>query len=255
MIGEKKIQDHLVLYSDYNFSYEQYNIELFVHSEYFLDFIQQLQQPTIIVIGWDGTMLHAIQKYYTKKLPFLWLNFWNKWFLLQDKQVIQKSQNFSIKQYSLFEVYIQDTFQWIFVNEINIATIKWKLLDLNLKIWDKEELNIKSDGILVSSPLGSTGYNLSLWGPLLSHQSESVIITAKAPFLPKRIPSIVTNNTEIIQIQNGERKNKFEIFLDGNEITTNTLEDTIKIQKSDIKLKFLIADKYEKTWDNKIFQL
>ncbi|MCP4523114.1 MAG: NAD(+)/NADH kinase [Candidatus Gracilibacteria bacterium] len=255
MIGEKKLLNHIIVYSDYNFKFEQYNIELFVKSEYFFSFLEKLENPTIVVIGGDGTMLHAVQKHYKKQLSFLGINFGNKGFLLQDKSIIQEPNIFKCKKYSLFEVYTQKQFKGIFINEINIATVKGKLLDLNLKIGDKEELNIKSDGILVSSPLGSTGYNLSLGGPLLSHQSESIIITAKAPFSPKRIPSIVTNNTETIQIQNGERKNKFEIFLDGNEILSENLDDIIQIKKSDIPLKFLISEKYETIWENKIFQL
>ena len=57
------------------------------------------------------------------------------------------------------------------------------------------------DGILVSTPAGSTAYNLSVHGPILSLDSNKLAVTPISPFRPRRRKSILVSNTSFIRIK------------------------------------------------------
>ena len=61
---DKEIQWHTIIYSEYKYNQKQYNIEMFLWSDDFKDFINKLDKKYNIVIWWDGTMLYALNNYY-----------------------------------------------------------------------------------------------------------------------------------------------------------------------------------------------
>lgn len=254
MNWEKIIDGHIIVYSEYKYKNKQYNIEMFLKSDDFKIFLTTLDNKYIIVIGWDGTMLSAIRNNYSKNIPFLWINFGNKWFLLQDKSIILEKNNFIEKKYSLFDVFVNWEKKSTFINEINISALNGKMWEFQLNIGKTEELKIKSDWLVVSSPLGSTAYNSSLWWPLLSHHSKSIVITWKAVWGPKHLPSIVTNENDTITIKNSGRFHWLNIFTDGIEIKNSDDLLEIVIKKSEHNLIFSISENQESNWNNKIFK-
>lgn len=245
---------HIILYNDYKYKNKQYNIEMFLESEDFKKFIKSLDDKYIIILGWDGKMLSAIQKYFTKNIPFLWINFWNKWFLLQDKSIILENNKYTNKKYSLFDVYIDWEKKSTFINEINISAMNGKMWNFEVKLWNKEKLQIKWDWLIIATPLGSTAYNNSLWWPILSHYSQSIVLTAKASWEPKHLPSIVLSEDEEIFIKNTWRHHGLEIFTDSIKVQENCNSVEIKINKSEYILQLAIAKNQEDIWENKIFE-
>ena len=87
MYLEKKINNHIIFYSEYKYNDKQENIKNFILSHEFNNFIQSLEWNFNIIIGWDGTMLEAIKRYHKNWNKFIPINFWTTWFLLQDKSV------------------------------------------------------------------------------------------------------------------------------------------------------------------------
>lgn len=254
MNWELIIDGQIIIYSEYKYQNKQYNIEMFLKSEDFKNFLTTLKQKYIIVLWWDGTMLSSIHKYYNKNIPFLWINFWNKWFLLHDKNIILCENNFFIEKYSLFDIFIDGKKQATFINEINVTSLNGKMWEFELKLWDKDNLQFKWDWFIIATPLWSTAYNNSLWWPILSHSSKSIVFTPKAAWQPKHLPSIILDENESIFIKNIWRYHWLEIFSDSIKIDSNCDSVEIRVKKSDYILEIAIAEKYKSTWENKIFQ-
>lgn len=254
MYWEKKINNHIVIYSEYKYDNKQYNIDMLLSSDEFQEFISSLQQDYNIVIGWDGTMLYALKKYYKNQKKFLWINFWNKWFLLQDKKIILEKNNFTEKKYSLFEVEINGKHYGNFVNEVSINASNGKMWSFEVNIWRNETFELHWDGLIVSSVLWSSAYNSSLWWPILSHSSKTIVITPKAAWKPKHFPSIVLSEQENIEIKNIWRFHGLEIYCDGQWEKIEEKEINISIKKSQYDIIFAVSDSQLQNWENKIFQ-
>ena len=85
-----------------------------------------------------------------------------------------------------------------------------------------------SDGVLVSTPAGSTAYNLSVHGPILSLNSKKLAITPISPFRPRRWKGKVTTYTSLIDIKN----------LNINKRPISAVADNVEVRNiKDIKIK------------------
>jgi len=219
----------------------------------------QLDEKIVLVLGWDGTMLRAVKKHYEKKLPFLWINFWDKWFLLNSKEILKKKQKFIKRAYPLLEVEVQI---WeiikksIAFNEIDIRAWNGQMISLDIMLSKKQILNITWDGIIVSTQAWSTWYNSSLSWPIIPHTLPVFVITPKASWKPKWQTPILINDNEIIEVSNVWRRYLIEIYSDGKEVLKSKNEEkiTIKIKKSSDFVTLLIWENYINTWDNKVLQ-
>jgi len=212
-----------------------------------------------MVLGWDWTILRAIRKHYKKQQAFLPINFWTKWFLLNDKDYIDWESEFISRDYPLIKTKVEKE-NWkkiedIAFNEIVIKDINWKMVDLNIEIKDKNSLNLQWDWILISTPAWSTWYNSSLYWPILPHTAKSFVMTPIAAWIPKRHPASIIENKNTINIKNQNRLWEIWIFADGQEVI-KTWEEKIKVEikNSKYKAKLLISKNYEEAWDNKVLQ-
>jgi len=103
-----------------------------------------------------------------------------------------------------------------------------------LEIRNKNKVIIKklvSDGVLVSTPAGSTAYNLSVHGPILSLDSKKIAITPISPFRPRRWKGKVLPSSSIIKIKNlNHVKRPVSVVADNKEVR-NIKYVTIKIDR------------------------
>lgn len=257
MLYSEKLWIHTICCNDYQ---KENNIELnlFIKSDILKNITNELEEKTIIVLGWDWTILQAINQYYRKEEQFLWINFWTVWFLLNDKGFIKENSLFTKRNFPLMEVKVHtknQCFQDTFFNEVNITAWNWKMLELLLELKNKKHITLKWDGMLISTPLGSTGYNTSLWGPLISHNSEVLSITPKACWQPKKLWSIIIKDNEEFTITNSWRCYPIEIYTDGRNLAQSDEEVKIEVRKSHISINLLIENNYQEKWENRIFEI
>lgn len=253
MYSEKIINNHIVFYSEYKYNERQDDVDLFIQSSDFINFIGKLNWSYNIILGWDGTMLQAIKKYHKNWNKFIWINFWNKGFLLQNKSLINNSENINLIDYtySLFDVCINWEYSTTFTNEINITASAGKIWEYSINIWDKNKIILQWDGLLISTPLWSTAYNSSLGWPILLHNTKTLTLSWKALHSPKWLASIVLNEDEVVTINNIGRFHWFEMYCDSIWWKNQTEITEITIKKSKYPLILSIDQNQLNNWDNK----
>lgn len=245
----------LVYYEDFKYK-ESPELRDCLASSELQELIAQVENDVVIVLGWDGTMLSAIQKYHRTGKKFLGINFWHKWFLMNSKKALS-SEKFITKTYPLLSAQVQtnkETFSGIATNEIDVRAAGGRMVTLEIELVGKKKIQIAGDGILVATPAWSTGYNSSLGWPIIPHSLPAFIITPKAPWKPKWQPPIVIHEDEILSIQDQYWRSELDIYIDGKPLITHTSNVTLNIQKNSLPLSLMIAEKELSTWENKVIE-
>ena len=202
----------------------------------------------VIVIGGDGFMLQTLKKNKNTKKLFYGINSGNYGFLMNkfSKQLslknIIKSKMISISPLEMTVFSKNKSKKSIAINEVSI--LRQSRQAANLSIKNKSSYIMKklvSDGVLVSTPAGSTAYNLSVHGPILSLNSNKISIAPISPFRPRRWSGkIVSDKSKIIINNLNPHKRPISAVADNREVR-NAKKIIIKVQK---KIKFnLLYDK------------
>ncbi len=246
----------LLYYEDFKYR-ESPELRNFLQSELFKSLITKVKEDVVIVLGWDGSMLSAIQKYHPEWKKFLWISFWHKWFLLNAKEWIKWDDEFTEKHYSLLQaqVTVWDTIiTGVATNEIDIRSSWGKITTLNIQLEWKKEIQIAGDGILIATPAWSTGYNSSLGWPIIPHSLPAFVISPKAPWKPKWQAPILIHENEIIHIRDLERKHWIDIFADGKMLIEWWKDVRLTVQKNPSPLTLLILKNTLWDWESKVFE-
>ena len=164
----------------------------------------------IIVIGGDGFMLQTLKKLYKYKKPFYGINSGNYGFLMNkfSSESIIKNLNISncIKIYPLQMTVTNknnQTKKSIAINEVSILRQSKQASSISITTNKKNIIkNLISDGVLVSTPAGSTAYNLSVHGPILNLDSRKLAVTPISPFRPRRWKGTIVSDKSEILIKN-----------------------------------------------------
>ena len=111
-----------------------------------------------------------------------------------------------------------------------------KLVSFDLYCNNELTQKIRSDGIIIATPTGSSAYSMSAGGPVVDPSMSCIIATPICPH-SLHIRPVVFNGTSVIEIKNARvRDNNIFISVDGKEITEIRNEDVIRIQKSYISV-------------------
>ena len=162
------------------------------------------------MLGGDGFMLQTLKKLYKYKKPFYGINSGNYGFLMNkfSNESIIKNLNSSnsIKIYPLQMTVTNKRNQIkksIAINEISILRQSKQASSISITANKKNIIkNLISDGVLVSTPAGSTAYNLSAHGPILNLDSRKLAITPISPFRPRRWRGTIVSDKSKILIKN-----------------------------------------------------
>ncbi|SHF00509.1 NAD+ kinase [Psychroflexus salarius] len=198
-------------------------------------------------IGGDGTILSAASFVKDLEIPIIGINTGRLGFLatIHDDEIKSSIQeildgNFKLSKRSLLEVETSTGDQSLkpfnfALNEVAISR-KDTTSMITIEVWLNDEyLNAYwSDGIIISTPTGSTGYSLSCGGPIISPQTQSFVITPIAPHNLNARPLLIPDNTEITLKVSG-REDNYLISLD-SRIETFSKDVSIKLKKADFKI-------------------
>ena len=168
------------------------------------------QKNLIIVIGGDGFMLETLKKYKNSKKIFYGINSGNYGFLMNKfslKNIIKNLSKAKMITISPLEMIVKNSKNKnkknLAINEVSILRQSRQAASLLIKIGSKTLIKkLVSDGVLVSTPAGSTAYNLSVHGPILSLNSKKLSISPISPFRPRRWRGKIVSDKSKINIKN-----------------------------------------------------
>ena len=200
-----------------------------------------------IVIGGDGFMLKILKKNKNSKRFFYGINSGNYGFLMNkfSNNLIKNLNKAKVINISPLEMLVKtknSIRKSIAINEVSILRQSRQAANLSIKNNSKNIIKkLVSDGVLISTPAGSTAYNLSVHGPILSLNSKKISIAPISAFRPRRwAGKIVSDKSKVIISNLNFKKRPISAVADNVEVR-NAKKIIVKVQT---KIKFsLLYDK------------
>ena len=203
----------------------------------------------IIVIGGDGFMLQTLKKNKNSKKLFYGINSGNYGFLMNKfspKDIIKNLSKANMVTISPLEMIVRNKNNQIkksiAINEVSVLRQSRQAASLSIKQGSRQIIKkLVSDGVLVSTPAGSTAYNLSVHGPILSLHSKKLSISPISAFRPRRWKGkIVYDKSKIVITNLNPSKRPISAVADNLEVR-NAKSITVRTNN---KIKFnLLYDK------------
>lgn len=213
-----------------------------------------IDMEMIIVLGGDGTLLSVARQVWNKNIPILGVNLGGLGFLTEITLD---------ELYRVLERVIQDDFE---INErevLNAAVIRRgepiaeftvlndavinkgalaRIIDLETTINGEYLSTFRSDGLIISTPTGSTAYNLSAGGPIVYPSLHTIIITPICPHTLTIRPIIIPDDVKI-RATLKSRSEEVLLTLDGQQGFTLEFEDVLEVKKAEGRI-LLIKSPY-----------
>jgi len=198
----------------------------------------------VMSVGGDGTILRSVNKIGDLSIPIVGLNKGRLGFLANSsldnaQQVINglKNNEYNISNRSIIQVNFEGEKKYA-LNEVTVSRKNTtSLITIEAKL-DGQYLNTYwADGLIVSTPTGSTGYSLSCGGPIVLPESKNLVLTPIAPHNLNARPLVISDDKKVEISVNG-REDEYLISVDSNiySISTNL---KINLQKATRTLKMI----------------
>ena len=203
----------------------------------------------VIVLGGDGTFLNAATRLYGLECPIMGINLGHLGFLTTGslKTLVKKLQDddYKVNERAYYQAKLlrdgKEVWQGPFLNDTVIQrNADEKMLNLAVDHSTWRVLEMRADGLIVSTPTGSTAYNLSAGGPVMHPQIDALVISPICPhnmsFRPVVVPPSeirITNESPIAHLS-----------VDGRRTIPMDVNDVVLIEKTDHKLHMLVAEDY-----------
>ena len=204
---------------------------------------KSIKPNLVVVIGGDGFMLKTLKNNKNSSKLFYGINSGDYGFLMNKfspKNTIKNLSKAKMISISPLEMKVKNKKnlikKFISINEVSI--LRQSRQAASLSISNRKKTIIKrliSDGVLVSTPAGSTAYNLSVYGPILSLNSKKLSISPISAFRPRRWKGKIISDRSIIEIKNlNPKKRPISAVADNIEVR-NAKRISIKTNN---KIKF-----------------
>ncbi|CAL4320484.1 NAD kinase [Buchnera aphidicola (Eriosoma lanigerum)] len=208
-----------------------------------------------IVIGGDGNMLGASRVLSCYSTKIIGINKGQLGFLtdLNFDTIFQELSNILSGEYILENRFTLDmTILSKFVhckngkavNEVVLHSEKVAhMIEFEVYIDKKLAFSQRSDGLIISTPTGSTGYSLSAGGPILSTSLEAIVLVPMFPHTLSARPLVISNNSTIL-LKFLNIHHKLKVSCDSQIIFSVEVEDMVLIRKSVDFIKFIHPVQY-----------
>jgi NAD+ kinase len=155
--------------------------------------LDDLETDLVVVLGGDGAILRACRQMGMRQLPIVGVNLGRLGFLaeLSPAEFQQQLPRLQARDYKVIEhLMFECTFRpaagpvetFLGLNEVVLSCGgSFRMLDVHLAIDDEPVTTYSCDGLIVSTPVGSTAYSLAAGGPILRHDLQAFVITPNCP--------------------------------------------------------------------------
>ncbi len=204
----------------------------------------------LIVLGGDGTFLSAARRIEGMAIPLLGVNLGSLGFLTEitrdeiyvTLESIFKSDFLEDSRQTLKSFVERDGNQSPQPTVLNDVTLHKgalsKLIHLEITINNQFVTTIRADGLIVSSPTGSTGYSLSSGGPIVHPSVDAILLTPISPHMLTNRPILVPSTAEVKVVLKTKDTGPVAMF-DGQEIFPLLLGDAVHITTAKKRLKII----------------
>ena len=185
-------------------------------------------EPTdlALVLGGDGSILAALRSYAGRGVPVFALNFGAIGFLatvephdIDDALACAFDGRFELLELPGIAIGIDGDEQWG-VNDVSVhRRPAQRVAELGYSIKEDTLGAVRCDGLVVSTPVGSTGYNLANGGPILAWGVEGYVVSFIAPHTLTARTLVVAPN-DVLTIENLSRREDVEVTTDGRPVRT-----------------------------------
>ena len=207
----------------------------------------------LLCFGGDGTLISGVRIFSDPSVPVLGVHLGGLGFLAQitpevltDKLESVKNNEFKIQDRLVLSAKIsgnEDSFYA--VNDFVVQNeTSFRVTSLSLFIDNQHVSDYKTDGIIISTPTGSTAYSLSSGGPIVQPDVFSIVITPIAPHSLTSRPLVLPSDVEVEFRFSEESENDLKLIADGQNIINFTKASTVKLSQAHHHLKFITFKDY-----------
>src|SRR3989475_820677 len=183
--------------------------------------LERMEIDLLVTIGGDGTVLKAAKEMPKPKTPILAVNMGRRGYLTEVEPsefetafTKWEKGDFELEEQWKLAVLHKKRLVGEALNEaLLLPTIPAKMLNLNLTLRGKQVFQARADGIIVSTPTGSTAHSFSAGGPVLETSMDSLSLTLIAPLQP--VKSIVVPVKAGVQLRVAEPGPSANLVIDG----------------------------------------
>jgi NAD+ kinase len=207
----------------------------------------------LLCFGGDGTLISGVRIFSNPTVPVLGVHLGGLGFLAQitpevliDKLDCVKNGEFKIQDRLVLSANISGNNRSFYaVNDFVVQNeTSFRVTSLSLFIDNQHVSDYKSDGIIISTPTGSTAYSLSSGGPIVQPDVFSIVITPIAPHSLTSRPLVLPSDVEVEFRFNRDSENNLKLIADGQNIINFTKDSTVKLSQAKHHLKFITFKDY-----------
>lgn len=204
----------------------------------------------LVSVGGDGTILRAITFVKDNNIPIVGINTGRLGFLstIQTNEIEDAFKSIFNKEYKISKRSLltiqtspenKDLTELDFaLNEIAVSRKNTtSMITVETQLDGEYLTSYWADGLIISTPTGSTGYSLSCGGPVITPGANSLVLTPIAPHNLNARPLVIPDKTEITLKVSG-REDNYLVSLD-SRIATLSNNTIITIKKADFKIKMI----------------
>jgi len=229
-----------------NFYHSLYNVP--THSPNSLEILKEnepVSADIAISMGGDGTFLRTANRIGDNNIPILGINTGRLGFLADiSPEEIEVAvdellnQHYTIEERTVLKLSVAEKKELFALNEVAILKRDTSsMISIETTINNTFLTTYQADGLIIATPTGSTAYSLSVGGPIIAPNSNTVVITPVAPHSLNIRPVVVCDHTKI-ELKVSSRSHNFLISVDGKSYTCK--EGTVlNIQKAGYTVKVI----------------
>ncbi|MGZ3787441.1 MAG: NAD(+)/NADH kinase [Bacteriovorax sp.] len=209
----------------------------------------------IITMGGDGTLIGVCRNITRNSPPIFGVNMGHLGFITEftkaeffDQLEATLKGDFEITHLSLYQVEVFDkrkdrpTFRGYFLNDVVINNNQIsRMLTLSVESEGEHIYNLAGDGLIISSPIGSTAYSLAAGGPIIHPKVNAITLTPICAHSLTHRPLVIPDHSSVM-IKAARADESIKLTLDGQQAVVIGSNEVVKVTKKKTKIVHLVKN-------------
>ena len=204
----------------------------------------------VLVLGGDGTMLNAARMVEEREIPILGVNMGGLGFLTETTvehlyETLERvfAQDFSLEERLMLHARVDRHGEHVahstVLNDVVVSKgTLTRMIEIQIMIDGQFVTSLRGDGLIISTPTGSTAYSLSAGGPIVSPSVQALVLTPISPHTLTHRPLLVESRAALEVVLTSEEDGAMVTF-DGQVGFSLTHGDTVSIRASEHRAKLI----------------